>query len=340
MTISTPNNVSISYNKVINSTGYGINIQSGASEIKVFNNTVIGSSGHGINLWLAGDYNEVYLNWIQGNGQHGIFVDRTNYTIIYNNSIFEHSGASDRGIFLDSSSFTTIENNTISKNYIGIYLRDFSNNNTILYNEILNSSDDGVYIYDSFNNTIKGNNISYNTNDGIHLYQSDNNTIHSNTFGFNLNRGVYLDDGDGQSDGNLFYYNSFKNNTLHAEDDGRWNRWDYKGTGNIWDNYTIAYPNAKDVDDNDRGDTPYVIPGKAGSQDNFPIFSDGDESEEPPDDEPEPEPEDITIITIVIVLSIIASVAVVIGIYSYKNPEKVRAVVDKISKRLRGPRKE
>jgi len=48
--------------------------------------------------------------------------------------------------------------------------------------------------------------------------------------------------------------------------------WEDGAIGNYWDDYS-----GKDADDDGIGDTPYSVPGSAGSQDNFPIWEDGDD---------------------------------------------------------------
>jgi hypothetical protein len=51
------------------------------------------------------------------------------------------------------------------------------------------------------------------------------------------------------------------------------NQWDNGTIGNYWDDY-----NGSDLDDDGIGDTPYIIPGPGGNQDNFPIWDDDPET--------------------------------------------------------------
>jgi hypothetical protein len=72
-----------------------------------------------------------------------------------------------------------------------------------------------------------------------------------------------------QSHNNTAFDNCIQNNNFNAIDDGLDNHWDNGSIGNYWSDYP-----GKDTDDDGIGDTPYTVPGAAGSQDNFPIWWD------------------------------------------------------------------
>jgi parallel beta-helix repeat protein len=95
---------------------------------------------------------------------------------------------------------------------------------------------------DSYNNTFWGNEISYNTLAGVHI------------------KGP-------AADNNLFYKNYFKNNTPIARDDNPNSNWNTSNIGNYWGDY-----DGEDVNGDGIGDTPYTIPGNAGSTDYLPIW--------------------------------------------------------------------
>ncbi|MFX1379861.1 MAG: hypothetical protein ACFFA4_12295 [Promethearchaeota archaeon] len=57
---------------------------------------------------------------------------------------------------------------------------------------------------------------------------------------------------------------------IYIDGDGTNNQWDFYNIGNYWSDFAGV-----DVDDNGVGDTPYIITGGSGSQDNYPIWDDG-----------------------------------------------------------------
>ena len=138
-------------------------------------------------------------------------------------------------------------NNTITHSgwFSGI-LFEWSYNNTIMWNDILNSNC-GIQLFaQCSNNTIIGNNIS-NNSIGINLIEmAGNNTI---------------------------YHNNLIDNAIQANDDvdpAQWgeNKWDnsYPSGGNYWNDY-----NGTDGNNDGIGDTPYNISGSASAQDRYPL---------------------------------------------------------------------
>ena len=171
------------------------------------------------------------------------------------------------GIYLYYSDNNNLSGNTANNNFCGIYLLS-SNNNTLSGNAAINNSYYGIQLWNSDNNAISGNIISNNSYAGINLGYSNNNTLLGNTISNNSN-GTRL---DSNSNNNKIVLNHFINNEINAEDYGINNTWDDGFTGNYWDDYASV-----DANDDGIGDTPYIISGTAGSQDNFPIWTDGDD---------------------------------------------------------------
>ncbi len=168
------------------------------------------------------------------------------YFRIENCTVFNSgSGDYDAGIHLDN-----VENGTLF-------------NNNCSFNNI------GIFFYGSDNTTVSGNTANNNQDYGIRLYHSNSTTISANIVDNNVNYGIVV---SSESDYNLICNNYFINNGIHALDEGNFNNWDNGTIGNYWDNYT-----GYDANDDGIGDTPYVISGTAGSQDNFPIWTDGDD---------------------------------------------------------------
>jgi len=94
----------------------------------VNNNMLINAGGDGINI-----VDNSYNNTISGN-------------IIIRSKWFHRSGIQ---VWV-SSSYNTIINNTISNNEYGIYIKEFSNNNSIYHNNFINNTENA---YDECNNT-------------------------------------------------------------------------------------------------------------------------------------------------------------------------------------------
>ena len=101
---------------------------------------------------------------------------------------------------------TIIDNSTFFNNSFGIFF-SFSNNNTIMKNDIF-SNNEGIRLSSScVDNNITGCNISDNGY-GVRLYSSDNNTFFDNLINDNSNYGIYIS----SSKGNNFTENNLSNN--------------------------------------------------------------------------------------------------------------------------------
>ncbi len=151
------------------------------------------------------------------------------------------------------------------------------------------SSFPAIILQNSNNGIIHECNLSSNNQIGIQLVKTDNcsftfNTISYNEIGIFLektnecnfyknnithNNIVGVDISTPNSDLNLFYHNNFSNNVLNVNDAAD-NEWDNGSIGNYWDDY-----GGHDLDDDEIGDDPYII--DSDSQDNFPIWNDGDD---------------------------------------------------------------
>ena len=117
-------------------------------------------------------------------------------------------------ISLSNSNSNTITNNEICENHMGIFMRNFSKNNTIMNNMIYESSYAGIRLWESSNNNRIVNNMIYNNSNGIHLENSlnSNNTIMNNTIYENKRYGIYLEDSSNN--------NTIINNTIYKNDHG------------------------------------------------------------------------------------------------------------------------
>jgi len=108
-------------------------------------------------------------------------------------------------------------------------------------------------------NTIFGNNIRGKSKCGIKIYHGSSNTVYENyvaNCAVGVKLGFDLEFPDRKVENNVFYHNSFVNNTQYVfigyvPDSNFWNN---GKKGNYWGNY-----NGTDTDGDGIGDTPYII---------------------------------------------------------------------------------
>ncbi len=211
-----------------------------------------------------------------------------------NNMIIDNSISwVEYGVYMDSDvdgyvfSGNNISGNVISNCTYGIYVHSDAKNNTIYNNDIIDNSE-GIYLYYCVNNSIIENYVYSNTVYGIYigLYSDGNvvsrNVCTENRYGIRfkgvsdneifLNRlernemGLYS---CCSSSDNILYYNTLIDNDLHASD-GFSNFWDNGIVGNYWEDYTVIYPNATQIDN--YWSIPYDVP-MGDNVDNFPLVN-------------------------------------------------------------------
>ena len=277
-------NSTLSGNIASNNNENGIYLES------CYNNTISGTtaSNNNENGLCLESSNNITLsgNIASNNNENGINLEFSNNNTLSGNTANDNNYD---GIYLYMCDNSTISGNTANFNYRGINIVD-SNNNTLSGNIANNNTDRGIGILWCNDNTISRNTVNNNIYDGILLFHSDNciltentannnwygidlrtgnnNSISRNIFGDNKHYGTYITGGISSTQ-NLFFNNSFLNNSVHAFDDGINNHWNNSVIGNYWDNY-----NGEDSNNDGNGDTPYNISGSANSQDNYPIWWD------------------------------------------------------------------
>lgn len=267
------------------------------------NNNFSYNNNYGILLFKS-NYTTIRGNFIN-NCENGIYIYESNDNIIsgnnvnYNQRLFGSILKEGSGIYVALSHRNLVVDNNIKNNDYGLNFEWDCSNSTISGNIITNNSYNGLKMELGIQNEISRNVIMYNSKDlifgysfnALKLRHSENCTIEENDISFNHYNGIYMqycfnnsitkntivNNGEiglaigteeyGSGWDNFIYYNIFSNNGLNAEDNGVNNTWDNGSFGNYWDNYTGI-----DSDDNGVGDTPYYIPGIAGSQDNYPLM--------------------------------------------------------------------
>ena len=213
-----------------------------------------------VGIYLSGSDNNTVTGNTASNNFCGIYIENSSYNTVSGNTVSNNTST---GIRLIYSVNNTVSGNTANANNYGIELA-YSVNNTVSENTA-NNNDNGIYMVYSSYNTISENTISNNNEYGIYLNHSYNNTISENTVSNNNEYGIYL---PFFSSYNTIFLNYFTNNGQNAFDKGTNNMWDNGSIGNYWDDYEGV-----DANNDGIGDTPYLIPGLAGSQDNFPIWN-------------------------------------------------------------------
>lgn len=256
----------------------GIWIQNSNDYFIIRNSTIFnagsGSSGAGIRLTFI-ENGQFTKNTISDN-YRGITLWNTDNCSFFDNSLIDNGG---QGITLEySEENKIIENTANGSQYYALFIASLSHNNTVLgndFNSNTGSANDGtgIHIQYSLDCEIYENKLDYNEY-GIRLVDgAENTTIYNNIIENNNIYGVYVDNSSRECVNNLFYNNTFNNPAgINAYDNGSNSEWDNGLIGNYWDDY-----GGSDNNDDGIGDSPYLIGGDANSQDDIPIWDDGDD---------------------------------------------------------------
>ena len=146
--LSIVENSTVSFNSY-----YGIVAESSANN--VLRSIVAKNNGYsGIQMSFSSN-NSIELTNVSQN-YYGLYLEYS-----HNNSIHDINSKENAyyGIYLYGSVLNTIKNSNILKNYYNIYLDSYADNNTFLYNNILNATAYGMIIYYSQNTLLEFNNI-------------------------------------------------------------------------------------------------------------------------------------------------------------------------------------
>ncbi len=255
----------------------GIWIQNSDDYFIIRNSTIFnaGSSNNGAGIRLTFIKNGKFINNTISDNYRGITLIFTDNCSFIDNNLIDNGG---QGIILEQSRNNTIvENTAIGSRYYALYILSSSHNNTIIGNIFNNNTGaagygSGIRIQYSKDCKIIRNELNYNDY-GIRLVDGSENTNISNNIIENNNiYGVYVDNSSRECVNNLFYNNTFNNPAgINGYDNGTNTQWSLGTLGNYWHDYIYD-----DLNDDGIGDHPYIIAGNAGSQDDFPIWDDGD----------------------------------------------------------------
>ncbi|ODS41296.1 MAG: hypothetical protein A7315_06705 [Candidatus Altiarchaeales archaeon WOR_SM1_79] len=166
-----------------------INACSDGDTVFVYNGTYYENVIVNKTINLAGEDQNSTI--IDGRGNGNVVNVSANWVNLTGFTIKGGLGFSDSGIKLNGTKDCRVFNNNLSSNHNGIFLSEYSSNNSIINNNISDNYWDGISIYLSSNNRIKNNNILSNDRNGILLISSPNNNITGNNLTSNDWNGIY-----------------------------------------------------------------------------------------------------------------------------------------------------
>ena len=201
----------------------------GSTRNTVKNCIVDQNTWSGIYLWATSNSNTLTGNTVTGSERNGIAIQSSHNNEILNNKVLNTIGG---GIYLyDTSNFNTITGNTItgatgpgmsikrsSDNFVykntlkntggGIAVHVGANNNEISQNTVINTTLNGIIVYDdSQNNVLVGNTLEKNVV-GIRLSSANRNTVINNLVKDNVDQGISLQGSGSNVIVNNYFYNN------------------------------------------------------------------------------------------------------------------------------------
>jgi nitrous oxidase accessory protein len=243
-------------------------------------------------------------NSITENYGNGVHLSNVSNSIICKNNITNNFVC---GVKIEKSSNITIQENVIENNFEGINV-DQANTITIQENTVKQSGNNGIAVNYSADDTVSGNTVLDSVNFGLEIYSSSgilasNNVVSNSTKGIRLANSEKIEvcqnnitnnqhgiDLSGASNNivsenlianndvgliltsinpinNTVWSNDFVENNQQVLDEASESQtvWNNETAGNYWSNYNCTDANADGI-----GDTAYVI--DENNQDNYPLM--------------------------------------------------------------------
>ncbi len=209
----------------------------------IMGNNITSNHGKGIGLMLSNN-NKIDENNITKNS-YGIYLDRSNYTKVNNNTMRDMEKA---GIYMWSCINSSAYNNTVIGGLDGIALEESSQDNSLIMNRISNATA-GINITTGSSRNRLERNLVRSCQTGVRLSGSSRNFLTGNKI---VENAIGLT-ADATSRGNVITKNDLSSNREAARDEGD-NRWDDGLVGNY-------YGDCKDSDGDGLCDSTCRIPG-------------------------------------------------------------------------------
>ncbi|MHA2032820.1 MAG: right-handed parallel beta-helix repeat-containing protein, partial [Candidatus Kariarchaeaceae archaeon] len=183
---------------------------SDSKNITAISNTVYSNGGIGLGFWFSNN-SKIAQNIMYDNGVNGIYTVGTRFNVINNNSVYNNIW---HGIALDfySENNSVLFNEVLGNGREGIGFWDHSKYNEVKYNKVKNNNWDTVFGYggiagwDSSSNLIENNFIENNTH-GIYFASSNSTRVFNNELFNNSKNGIRIESSS--------YYNVIDSNMVH-----------------------------------------------------------------------------------------------------------------------------
>ncbi len=221
---------------------------------QIWENNITSNHANGISFVLSNN-NTAELNNVN-KSDHGIYLDRSNFTKVNNNTITE---VEKTGIRIWSTIGASAQNNTLIDDPVGIALEESCTGILLARNNVTNSTEGVNLSGGSSDNQLRDNRIR-SCKTGVVLAGAIRNVIVGNEIAENL-LGLLA---DASSSGNSITGNDISNNGVAARDEGD-NRYDDGSMGNFWGSDACD-----DADGDGVCDGPRPIPGGRNA-DGFPL---------------------------------------------------------------------
>ena len=173
--------------------GYGFDPHDHSDYFLVEYNRAYGNGTHGIIFSRGCKFNIIRYNASFDNGMHGIVLDdgpnlnpdgtlRERQGIPSDDNVVTNNVVAGNvvGIVLDGGTRNTVTNNSVVGNEIGIRMKDAVSNNTISGNRIVDSVDQGIYLYNGSNANAIADNVLRGGASGMQVRESTGNRIERN----------------------------------------------------------------------------------------------------------------------------------------------------------------